>query len=333
MLAPLGTTARIKAVPELRPYLPVYFAWQDYIRRTATLGFHAYQDKIDQETGPWQKESKRMDYAHRFTPTYQKGQIASFYQLEAWMKDNPRCVTLLTLTTYHGTNKYGQEAHSEAARGITIMDAFDNLKWGWDRLRKVLHKEIPGLDYVGVLEPHQSGYPHLHFFLFTTGPISQAVQDKCARLWAEKYQLGNQERGVNFSFHEPDEKIGSIRNYLSKYLCKAYYQTVGKYPNADSRNEMTPGRYIFYALVWKYGWRLVQKSNRLSQVMAYHKKSDDTEYCAVELSRPVAGAHKHSECREFITVWERKPGIFDKNQSISRGVAAAAIAGIEEKLL
>jgi len=68
--------------------------------------------------------------------------------------------------------------------------------------------------------------------------------------------------------------------------------------------------------------------------MAYHKKeSDETEYCAVELSRPVAGAHLHSEHREFITVWEREPGIFDKEQSISRFMAAAAIRGIAEKPL
>lgn len=331
MLAPQGTTARIKAIPELRPYLPLFFAWQDYIRRTSSLGFHAYQDKCDQDTGPYQVETKRMDYAHRFTPTYQKGQIAGFYQLEAWMKVNPRNVTLLTLTAYQ-TGKASVEAKGHE---VGLVEAFDNLKWGWDRLSKIMRKEIPGLDYVGVLEPHKSGYPHIHFFLFTPEPLSQAIQDKCAYLWSQKYKVGDQEHGIDFDFKPPAQgEIGSIRNYLSKYLCKAYYQTVGKYPNTDSRNEMTPGRYIFYALVWKYGWRLVQKSARLSQVMAYHREeSDDTEYCAVELSRPAAGAHQHSECREFVTIWERAPGIFDKNQSISRGMAAAALQGIEEKLL
>jgi hypothetical protein len=320
MLAPLGTTGRIKAIPELRPYLPVYFAWQDYIRRTASLGFHAYQDKQDPDLGPYQTETKRMEYAHRFTPTYQKGQIASFYQLEDHLKTNPRFITLLTLTAY----QTGKASVAAVGHEVGIVEAFDRLKWGWDHLRKILHLYVPGFDYVGVLEPHKSGYPHIHFFLFTAAPLTEEIQAKCKVLWEQKYKVGDSEHGVDFDFRAPDKKVGSIRNYLSKYLCKAYYQTVGKYPNTDSRNEMTPGRYIFYALVWKYGWRLVQKSNRLSKIMAYHK-SDDTEYCAVELSRPVAGAHKNSECREHIIVWERSPGIFDAGSSISRSMAAAAI--------
>jgi hypothetical protein len=321
MLAPIGTVGRIKAVSGLRPYLPVYFAWQDYIRRTATFGFHAYQEVQDAELGPYQTETKRMDYAHRFTPTYQKGQIAGFYQLEAWLKDNPHHVTLLTLTAYQA----GKASVAAVGHEVGLIEAFDKLKWGWDHLSKILRKEVSGLQYVGVLEPHKSGYPHYHFFLLTPEPLTEAIQKKCALLWSQKYNVGDAEHGLSFDFRAPKKEIGSIRNYLSKYLCKAYYQTVGKYPNTDSRNEMTAGRFIFYALVWKYGWRLVQKSNVLSSVMAYRKKSDDTEYCAVELSRPVAGAHSHSEHREFITVWERSPGIFDTGSSISRSMAAAAI--------
>jgi hypothetical protein len=59
---------------------------------------------------------------------------------------------------------------------------------------------------------------------------------------------------------------------------------------------MTTGRHVFNALVWKHGWRLIQKSRGLTAVMRYNKPS--TIDCqAVELSRPVAGAHKNSEER------------------------------------
>lgn len=66
---------------------------------------------------------------------------------------------------------------------------------------------------------------------------------------------------------------------------------------------MTAGRHVFNALVWKYGWRLIQKSHGLSDVMRYRKPDSDIKYHTVELSRPIAGAHKHSEKREFITTW------------------------------
>lgn len=68
---------------------------------------------------------------------------------------------------------------------------------------------------------------------------------------------------------------------------------------------MTAGRYVFNALVWKYGWRLIQKSRGLSKVMRYKKHS--TINCqAVELSPPVAGAHKQNEERNYTTVWVKK---------------------------
>lgn len=329
LLAPRGTTAGIKADSAIRPYLPVFFQWQDYIIRTAQVKFHAHGTRQDQETGEYDTETKPMEYAHRFTPTYQKGQIASFYQLEAWMKENPRHVTLLTLTAY----QRGKASVQAKGHEVGILEAFDSLKWGWDCLSKILRKEAPGLDYVLVLEPHKSGYPHIHAFLLTPEPLTQALQDKARYLWEQKYKVGDREHGVDFSFSTPEKPIASIRNYLSKYLCKAYYQTVGKYPDTDSRNAMTPGRYVFYALVWKYHWRLVQKSNRLAQVMKYTRKDQDTEYQAVELSRPIAGAHKHSEHREFITVWERVPGAFDPGRSISRNLSRLAQGLIEEKLL
>jgi hypothetical protein len=71
---------------------------------------------------------------------------------------------------------------------------------------------------------------------------------------------------------------------------------------------MTAGRYVFYALVWKYHWRLIQKSNYLSSVMAYRKKKDEIEYIAVDLSLPIGGPHPKSGHRDFVTVWQKVPG-------------------------
>jgi hypothetical protein len=49
---------------------------------------------------------------------------------------------------------------------------------------------------------------------------------------------------------------------------------------------MTAGRHVFNALVWKYGWRRIQKSRGLSQIMRYRRPDTADECQAVEISRP-----------------------------------------------
>lgn len=271
------------------------------------MKFIAHGERVDKDG--YSETFRTLEYSHRFTPTYQKGMIASFYQLERWMKDNPRNVALLTLTTYQG----GQHSIEKKGHAVSIIESFDILKSGWDNLRKVLRWNIPNLDYILAMEAHKSGYPHLHVFLLTPEPIPQALQQKCAALWEQKYKAGSAENGVNFTFSTSKKPIGSIRNYLMKYVCKSFYAHTSKFPDNDPRNQMTAGRYVFNALAWKYGWRLIQKSNHLSEVMKYKKPEGVVKYYAVELSRPVAGAHKNSELRDYQTMWV-KPGTTFEHQ-------------------
>jgi len=301
MLAPPGTAAQIRADPSLAPYIRDFYDFQDYQRRTAEIKFIANGITRDEEGFPYEVK-RELEYAHRFTPTYQKGQIASFYQLEAWMKDNPRCVSMLTLTTYQSG------AHSIKVKGhvVTIPEAFKIIKKGWDNLSKVLRKYIPGLNYILAMEAHKSGYPHFHIFLLTPEPIPEALQKKCANLWEKKYKAGSAEHGVEFTFKTSDTPIGSIRNYLMKYVCKSFYAMSSKFPDNDERNKMTAGRHVFNALVWKYGWRLIQKSRELSKVMRYCKRDTDINYQAVEISRPVPGVNKECKKREFFTAWVKE---------------------------
>lgn len=91
-----------------------------------------------------------------------------------------------------------------------------------------------------------------------------------------------------------------------KYVCKNFYALTSKFPENDDRNKMTAGRHVFNALVWKYGWRLIQKSRGLSDAMRYHKPISAIDYYAVEISRPMAGTHKHSELREYTTTWVKE---------------------------
>jgi len=301
MLAPSGTAKQIRKDPDLKPYIKDFFEFQDYLRRTAELKFIANGTSRDEE-GFEYNVIRELEYPHRFTSTYQKGQIASFYQLEAWMKDNPRFVSMLTLTTYQSGK------HSIEVKGhvVTIPEAFDIIKTGWDRLSKVLRKHVPGLNYVLAMEAHKSGYPHFHIFLLTPEPIPEELQKRCADLWERKYKAGSAKHGIEFTFKKSNESMKSIRNYLMKYICKSFYAQISKFPDVDEENKMTAGRHVFNALVWKHGWRLIQKSRELSRVMRYIKPPTPISYHAVEISRPIPGANKNCEKREFIPTWVKE---------------------------
>jgi hypothetical protein len=306
MLAPLGIAAQVRADPTLASYIRIFFEFQDYQRRTAEVKFVIHGIAQNEEYGEYE-HIRILPYAHRFTPTYQKRQIASFYQLEAWMKDNPRVVSMLTLTTYQSGE------HSVKVKGhvVNIPEAFDIIKKGWDNLSKVLRKYVPGLEYILAMEAHKSGYPHFYIFLLTPEPIPETLQQKCRFLWEKKYKAGSAKNGIVFTFKTSDKSVVSIRNYLLKYVCKSFYAITSKFPDKDDMNKMTAGRHVFNALVWKHGWRLIQKSRGLSKVMRYRRPDTSDECQAVELSRPVSGAHEHSEKREFITTWVKDGVAFE----------------------
>ena len=68
-----------------------------------------------------------------------------------------------------------------------------------------------------------------------------------------------------------------------KYVCKSCHTLILKFPEKDDENEMTVGRQVFNSRVWKYGWRLVQKSRGQSEVMRYHNPDSEINCIAVEL--------------------------------------------------
>ena len=92
------------------------------------------------------------------------------------------------------------------------------------------------------------------------------------------------EHGIEFTFKTTDTPIQSIRNYLLKYVRKSFYILTSKFPDKDDNNKMTAGRHVFNALVWKYGWRLIQKLRGLSQIMRYRRPDTADECQAVEIS-------------------------------------------------
>jgi hypothetical protein len=51
---------------------------------------------------------------------------------------------------------------------------------------------------------------------------------------AEKYKAGSYEHGVDFAASKPGQLIGSIRNYLMKYLAKGFTSTGSKFGEGNT---------------------------------------------------------------------------------------------------
>ena len=135
--------------------------------------------------GKYEEIDQEREYLHRWTPAYRKAIVSKFYQLQEWWEKNPSPITLLTLTTYQDL-KYRQNDDSPR---LSIEEGFTTLKKGWRWLSVWLRKYYPNIEYVHIMEPHRSGYPHLHVVLF--GGLPKSSQEDIRRLWSEKYELAH----------------------------------------------------------------------------------------------------------------------------------------------
>lgn len=224
--------------------------------------------------------TRELPYIHRWTPVYKKMVLAKFYILEAWLKEHPqKVITMLTLTTAHGYNRFGQKSKTN---DITIPDCFDLLKNGWSKLRKNIVNR--GFDYVWILEPHRTGYPHIHVCIF--GAVTEKDQNQIKKLWCG-YGCGSIEQGAQFSEKAGADSIKSIRNYLMKYMIKAW-----------SDSDWTTAQLVFNALVWANKWRLWGSSKKITKVMSSQPRKSIVDWQLAEI--------KTSKYADYMDTW-RKP--------------------------
>ena len=249
----------------LRPYWSDVREFRDYLTKTSLCHFRISGEK---EGLPVVSD---VEYIHRWTDTYRRAWIAKLYQLEEWHNREGLPVTLLTLTTYQD----GWYSHQKG-RNLTIPESFDALKTGWKKLSMILRKELKTIEYFWVMEPHQTGYPHMHAMIFAE--IEPELQDKISSLW-ESYGAGSREHGVDFEIRPKTEGIQSLRNYLLKYLAKGLQGTDSKFGD----DPLLPGHWVFHSQVWKYKYRIVGSSRLLSRVMAYNAPERHTEWVRTDL--------------------------------------------------
>lgn len=230
-----------------------------YLADTARKHF-----KITTRKGCDVKE-KTIDYVHRWTPIYRRSILAKLYQLEAALTpEQKKDVTMITLTT--------------SQRGEDQEECLFKLLEAYNKLFKVLRKHIGTIDYFYILEPHMTGYAHMHIMYMKR--LTDSEKGMIINLWENRYGAGSY-KGIDFSEPKASDdgkcKSGSItflRSYLMKYLVKGLY-----------KESMSQGELLFNSLLRKHRIRLWNCSRHFSSIMKKPEKtlSEEWECLKIEL--------------------------------------------------
>jgi hypothetical protein len=235
-----------------------FLSWYSDQRDTAVV--------VENEHG----ETASFSQPCRFSPEYREMQYARAQALERGLRQEwgKALRTVMLSLTCSSTDDSG--------RPRPPVDQLRDLLASYDAVRRELARTLDGRDweYLAILEPHDSGYVHLHIGVFVRGPVVaeqfESVLDthveNCPTAAAEAHQLLD-EVDVHRASHP--SRSGGIENlgaYLASYLAGEYNAQPGEQPDFVKR---------FYAVMWATGRQWFRPSNGAQQYMK-PPESDDT---------------------------------------------------------
>lgn len=166
---------------------------------------------------------------NRFHPDYGDRQYAKLKDLERGVRDDygRRLHTaMLTLTA--------SSAPAERGGGpMPPVDHLDGLLASWDAVRRELSRVLDGRrwEYLAILEPHKSGYLHIHIAVFVDGkvtredlaPVIDAHLCNCGLAEREAHDVSDDSTiSVRWAGREDrdqgDDHLDELAIYLAEYL-------------------------------------------------------------------------------------------------------------------
>ena len=135
----------------------------------------------------------------------------------------------------------------------------------WNRLRTLLRKRVGYFEYFAVLEPHKSGFPHLHILIFTDKFL--IWQKELSRIWYN-YGMG---------------KIVWLRRYWARRWKKRplfyLYKYLSKYAKITRTSKL--GVLLFCAFLWYTKTRTYTCSRFFLSLVRKERKEKEYEFVGV----------------------------------------------------
>jgi len=275
--------------------------------RGATKEWRRYIEESRDTDAVFQNEATG-EYAagsdpHRFAPEYSNKQYAKLKDLERGLRRD-----------------YGKRLHT-AMLSLTAswcpdgsplppVDHLHDLDASWESVRRELSRQLDGRrwEYLAILEPHESGYLHIHIAVFvdgvvTTGdlaPVVEAHVRNSPHAGSEAHdvsddstisinRVGLDRRGQHAAAEgiEYEDGIGNLGTYLAEYLGTHS----GDPLDAPDHQQMAN------AVLWSTGKQRWRPSQGAQQYMAAETSQDDGEESPWQIVGIVSGTEYH-ECED-----------------------------------
>jgi hypothetical protein len=214
---------------------------------------------------------------NRFTPEYREMLYAKAQSLERGLRERWGRLLhtgMLTLTC-STTDQHGQPRPP--------VDHLNELLSSWESVRRALYRVLDDREweYLAILEPHESGYAHVHLGVFVKGPVVaeqfQPVIDahlrNCEGAGRDAHQIcpGDDEDDGVVSIHRashPSHSSGveNLGAYLAAYMAGEYGREATEMPENVRR---------FYATMWATGRQWFRPSNGAQELMKAPEGDDD----------------------------------------------------------
>jgi hypothetical protein len=247
--------------------------WRDYIRDKEGV-----QTVFEDVSGNRVKGSK----PHRFHPEYADKQYAKLKDLERGISTEfgKRLHTAMLTFTASSTDGDG--------RPLPPVDHLDDLLDSWDAIRRALDRALDGQRYerLAILEPHKSGYLHVHMAVFVDGvvrastfePVIEAHVRNCDLAKWDAHDPGDDSTiSVRHAGgdRDDDESLDELAIYLAEYL--------GTY--GDDPLEQPEHVQAANALLWATERQRWRPSNGAQSYMATEAREPDSEWSLVGIEK------------------------------------------------
>jgi hypothetical protein len=225
---------------------------------------------------------------HRFHPEYSSKQYAKLKDLERGISEayGKRLHTTMLTFTASSTDDFGNP--------LPPVDHLDGLLESWDSIRRSLDRVLDGTRYerLAILEPHKSGYIHIHMAVFVDGkvtstqfePVIESHVNNCDLAGWTAHDLekddtisvrhagADRQPGYNHALAEGIEYDSDTISELAIYLAE-YLGTYGDDP-LDTPEHIQSAN----AVLWATGRQRWRPSNGAQQHMSTDPRDPDSDW-------------------------------------------------------
>lgn len=239
------------------------------------------EDRRGQETvfyNPETDETATGSDPHRFAPGYSDKQYAKLKDLERGLREEygKRLHTAMLSLTCSSTTETGKPRPP--------VDHLDELLSSQSAVMRALRRatDHQRSERLVILEPHESGYVHLHVAVFVDGvitaeqfrPVIEAHLRNCDGASRSAHRVDGSAVSVNHVGSDRDnDEIENLGTYLAEYL--------GCY--GDDPLDAPPKQQMANAMLWATGRRRWRPSDGAQSYMATESSDEDSPWEAVAI--------------------------------------------------